>query len=70
MVGWKLISRGMYPIGLYRSLFGQTSCLSSEYHTVEEVAPNRCAQPVSLSCGTRSQVEEHEEAFRQSMKCG
>ena len=25
MVGWKLISRGMYPIGLYRSLFGQTS---------------------------------------------
>jgi glycosyltransferase involved in cell wall biosynthesis len=23
MVGWKLISRGMYPIGLYRSLFGQ-----------------------------------------------
>lgn len=22
MVGWKLISRGMYPIGLYRSLFG------------------------------------------------
>ena len=25
MVGWKLISRGMYPIGLYRSLFGQAS---------------------------------------------
>ncbi len=23
MVGWTLISRGMYPIGLYRSLFGQ-----------------------------------------------
>ncbi len=23
MVGWKLMSRGMYPIGLYRSLFGQ-----------------------------------------------
>jgi glycosyltransferase involved in cell wall biosynthesis len=22
MVGWKLISRGMYPIGLYRALFG------------------------------------------------
>jgi glycosyltransferase involved in cell wall biosynthesis len=25
MVGWKLISKGMYPIGLYRSLFGQIS---------------------------------------------
>lgn len=25
MVGWKLLSRGMYPIGLYRSLFGQAS---------------------------------------------
>ena len=25
MVGWKLMSRGMYPIGLYRSLSGQTS---------------------------------------------
>lgn len=25
MVGWKLMSRGMYPIGLYRSLFGQAS---------------------------------------------
>jgi glycosyltransferase involved in cell wall biosynthesis len=22
MVGWKLISRGMYPVGLYRALFG------------------------------------------------
>ena len=70
MVGWKLMSRGMYPIGLYRSLFGQTSCLSSEYHAVEEVAPVRCAQPKPLSCGTRSQVEEHEEALRQRMKCG
>jgi glycosyltransferase involved in cell wall biosynthesis len=29
MVGWKLISRGMYPIGLYRSLFGQASSVSS-----------------------------------------
>jgi len=25
MVGWKLICKGMYPIGLYRSLFGQVS---------------------------------------------
>ena len=25
MVGWKLLSRGMYPIGLYRSLFGEVS---------------------------------------------
>ena len=41
MVGWKLISRGMYPIGLYRSLFGRTSCLSSECHGVEEVPPAR-----------------------------
>jgi hypothetical protein len=24
MVGAKLISRGMYPIGLYRALFGRT----------------------------------------------
>ena len=70
MVGWKLITRGMYPIGLYRSLCGQTSCLSKEYYEVEDVAPDRCPQPVSLSCGTRSQVEEHEESFRQKMKCG
>jgi glycosyltransferase involved in cell wall biosynthesis len=48
MVGWKLISRGMYPIGLYCSLFGQTSCLSSEYHAVEEIAPARFAQPAPL----------------------
>jgi len=38
MVGWELISRGMYPLGLYRSLFGQTSCVSSEYRAVDEVA--------------------------------
>jgi hypothetical protein len=24
MVGWKLISKGLYPIGLYRALFQQT----------------------------------------------
>ena len=63
MVGWKLISKGMYPIGLYRSLFGQTSCVSSEFHTVEEIVPARLTQPAPLSCGTRSQVEEHEEAL-------
>lgn len=70
MVGWKLMSRGMYPIGLYRSLFGQTVCLSGAYHGVEEGASARCAQPAPLSCGLRSQVEEHEEALRQRMKCG
>jgi hypothetical protein len=70
MVGWKLISRGMYPIGLYLSLFGKTSCESSEYRAVEEVTPARCAQPTPLSCGTGSQVEENEEALRQSKKCG
>jgi glycosyltransferase involved in cell wall biosynthesis len=70
MVGWKLLSWGMYPIGLYRSFFGQTSCLSSESHAVEDVAPVRCAQPAPLSCGTRSQVEEHEEALRRRIKCG
>jgi glycosyltransferase involved in cell wall biosynthesis len=52
MVGWKLISRGMYPIGLYRALFGQTSRLSSEHHDVEMGMQNRCDKPVSLTCGT------------------
>ena len=64
MVGWKLISRGMYPIGLYRSLFGQTSCVSSEYHAVEEIAPTRLTQPAPLSCRTRSQAGEQKEALR------
>ena len=63
MVGWKLISKGMYPIGLYRSLFGQ-SFVSSEHRAVEEVAPARWAQPDPLSCETRSRAEEHEEALR------
>jgi glycosyltransferase involved in cell wall biosynthesis len=45
MVGWKLISRGMCPIRLYRSLCGPPSCVSSEYHRAEEVAPARFAQP-------------------------
>jgi glycosyltransferase involved in cell wall biosynthesis len=70
MVGWKLMSRGMYPIGLYRSLFGQTICLSSEYRAVEEVTPARCAQPAALRCGTRSHVEENGVALRQRTKCG
>jgi glycosyltransferase involved in cell wall biosynthesis len=70
VVGWKLISRGMYPIGLYRSLFGHTSCVSSECHGVEEVAPARCAQPAPLNCGTRSRGEEKEEGLPPSMKCG
>jgi glycosyltransferase involved in cell wall biosynthesis len=42
MVGWKLISRGMYPIGLYRSLFGQASYPSRGGDGVEEVPPVRC----------------------------
>jgi hypothetical protein len=70
MVGWKLISRGMYPIGLYRSLFGQTSCRVSGYHAIEEVGPARCAQSTPLGCVTSSQVEEKEEALRQRIKCG
>jgi hypothetical protein len=69
MVGWKLISRGMYPIGLYRSLFGQTSCLSSEHHGGDEVAPARCAQPTPLNGKTRTQVEKKEEVLRQRAKC-
>ncbi|HEX9155561.1 MAG TPA: glycosyltransferase family 2 protein, partial [Nitrospira sp.] len=70
MVGWKLISKGMYPIGLYRSLVGQTSSLSSEYHGGDEGAPARCAQPTPVSCGARSQVDENKDALRQRMKCG
>jgi glycosyltransferase involved in cell wall biosynthesis len=70
MVGWKLISRGMYPIGLYRSLFGHASCVASKYHAVEEVAQARWVQPAPLSCGTLSQTEEHKEALRQRVKCG
>ena len=70
MVGWKLISRGMYPMGLYRALFGQTSCLSSEFHVVEEAVPDRCAQPALQSCGIRSQAEEQGEALRQRIICG
>ncbi|MDQ6733640.1 MAG: glycosyltransferase family 2 protein, partial [Nitrospirota bacterium] len=40
MVGWKLMARGMYPIGLYRAMFGQASYLSSG--CVEEMTPARC----------------------------
>jgi glycosyltransferase involved in cell wall biosynthesis len=53
MVGWKLISRGLYPIGLCRALFGQTSYLSSEHHDIEVGIQNRCDQPASLTCGTQ-----------------
>jgi glycosyltransferase involved in cell wall biosynthesis len=42
MVGWKLIARGMYPIGLYRLLFEKTSLPASEGHGVEQVTPDRC----------------------------
>jgi glycosyltransferase involved in cell wall biosynthesis len=64
MVGWKLMSRGMYPIGLYRSLFGPTSCPSGKYYAVEEVPPARCAEPAPLNFRARSLVVEHEEALR------
>jgi glycosyltransferase involved in cell wall biosynthesis len=64
MVGWKLISRGMYPTGLYRSLFGPTACPSGRYYAVEEVAPAQCIQPAPPNFGARSLVEEHEEALR------
>jgi len=66
MVGWKLISKGMYPIGLYRSLFGQTSCVPSEFHAIEELALARLTQPAPLSCGARSHAEKHEGALRQT----
>ena len=49
MVGWKLISKGMYPIGLYRSLFGQAACPSRGGDGVEEVPPDE-----SLSVGRRN----------------
>ena len=64
MVGWKLISKGMYPIGLYRLLMGQTSSVPSEYHAVEEVAPTRLTQAAPLSCGTQRQAGDHGEALR------
>jgi glycosyltransferase involved in cell wall biosynthesis len=70
MVGWKLISRGMYPIGLYRSLLGETSCEASGVHAVEEVAPARFPKPTPLTGGTRSQLEENGEALRERMKFG
>jgi glycosyltransferase involved in cell wall biosynthesis len=49
MVGWKLISRGMYPIGLYRSLFGQASYPPRSGDGVEEVLSDE-----SLSLGRRN----------------
>jgi glycosyltransferase involved in cell wall biosynthesis len=70
MVGGKLLSRGLYPIGLYRSLFERTSGVSREYDGVEEVAPADCAQPAPLSGETGSQGEENEETIRQRVKCG
>lgn len=69
MVGWKILSRGLYPIGLYRWLFGAPPCVSSAYHGAEEVGAAQCAQPAPLSGGIRRQVEENEEALRQRMNC-
>ena len=42
MVAWKLMSRGMYPIGLYRSLFEHPSYPSRGIDEVAEVPPVRC----------------------------
>ena len=49
MVGWKLISRGMFPTGLYRSLFGPASYPSRGVDGIEEVPPDE-----SLSFGRRN----------------
>jgi glycosyltransferase involved in cell wall biosynthesis len=49
MVGWKLISRGMFPIGLYRSLLGPASCRSRGDDDVEQMPPDE-----SLSFGRRN----------------
>jgi glycosyltransferase involved in cell wall biosynthesis len=49
MVGWKLISRGMYPIGLYRSLLGPASYPSRGGDGVEHAPPDE-----SLSFGRRN----------------
>ncbi len=70
MVGWKLMSRGMYPIGLYHSLCGPTSCASRELHGIAGVAPARCAQPPPPRSGTRGEVEDREETAWRRMKCG
>lgn len=69
MVGWKLLSRGLYPLGLYRSLLGQSSGVLSKYQVGKEVAPTRGTQSGPLSGGTRSRIEENDEALRQKMKC-
>jgi glycosyltransferase involved in cell wall biosynthesis len=49
MVAWKLIAYGMYPMGLYRSVFGAPSCPSRGGDGVEEVPPDE-----SLSLGRRN----------------
>jgi glycosyltransferase involved in cell wall biosynthesis len=65
MVGWKLISRGMCPIGLYRSLFGRTAGVPSEYHGTGEVEPARHIQPMPWSFGTRNRSKANTRALRQ-----
>jgi glycosyltransferase involved in cell wall biosynthesis len=70
MVGWKLLSSGMNPIGLYRSLCGPPSCGPSEPHGVKQVAPARCAHPTPSRSGTQSEGEQKEETAWQRMKCG
>ncbi len=49
MVGWQLMARGMCPIGLYRSLFGQAACLSSDDAGIREMPAGE-----SLSAGRRN----------------
>jgi glycosyltransferase involved in cell wall biosynthesis len=70
MVGWKLLSSGMNPIGLYRSLCGPPSCGPSEPHGVKQTAPARCAHPTPSRSGTQSEGEQKEETAWQRMKCG
>jgi len=65
MVGWKLISRGMCPIGLYRSLVGRTAGVPSEGHGAGEVAPARRTQPMPRGCGTRNRSQEYTRTLRQ-----
>lgn len=45
MVGWKLMSRGMHPFGLYRSLFGQIPGLSCAHPRARASDYESCSWP-------------------------
>ncbi len=49
MVAWKLLSRGMYPVGLYRSLFsrsgGVTVKTSKAHHALSAPDPEQYSHP-------------------------